>query len=1228
MSTPRDRIEAKLGLTGPQLCHLRDGPPPIPDHELIRRIGRGAYGEVWLARNALGTWRAIKIVYRDNFKDARPYEREFAGIRRFEPLSRSNEGFVDILQAGRDEGGGWFYYVMELADDAGKPGAEGEGPRPEGNLDPESYIPHTLSWNLHHHGRLPLAQCLELGLTLSFALGHLHRHGLIHRDIKPSNIIFVGGVPKLADIGLVTEAEGANTFVGTEGFIPPEGPTSPQADIYALGKVLYEAAMGKDRNEFPEPFSQIGTDQESVALMELNAVLLRACAPDPKARYASAEEMHADLALLHSGGSVQRRHKFERRFLVAQRVGAVVAVAALVAVAAWFWQHRQTGKMTRLAMEKAALATEKTKLADNLARIVEENRERIVRFDVANGIRLLDQGDPSAALLWFADALPLVTNKPAEEVIHRIRIQQALDQTPRVLRVLPHESTLNCSAFSPDGQFVVTGTQDGSLQVWNVVDGALVWGPKRMMAEVNFVRFSRDGKRVFACSSPQQGMFNGWLPARACMAVLDAKSGRKLFPDDETWAGMAANLSCSHFSPDDRWLAVSQKGNVIRVFDLRDGRQVTEIRGHTDEVPFLSFSANGSLLASASLDRTVRLWRLPTGEPAGPPLEHRWPVLRVLLTDDGQRLITGSFAKPGANGPGEDAESEVQAWDVPNCRRLGDPIPTGGWPAMFVAPALQGRFFVQGVKGGEGIQAYNFESTTKPAARLDMDALHSWDFSKDGRRLALGGGDYTARVFDAWTGKPVSELFRHGHWGVLNIQFSLDDHQLLTASNDGNARLWDLRATPSDSARQILPSPLRKLSAEVFGWRMGWPSALTEVLLQDGTVQIIGDQLQELHRFTPPATGTEILKLASAHRAGMWSFRYDAGTNDSAALILRREDGGKILQFSLEHPDAVMGCNFTPDDRYLVTLCRDRVVRFWRTSDGGLERTVVIPRAGDGDIVNPDPDGAAERDRRPPRHLTRTGEIVAIGPDCRTAIWAGVAELGVPLPRLVRSLDLETGEFIGPVLELPSTISGSAFSQDGSQVAYMDSLGPVTVVEVRTARVVSSTIRHSSNLLWVGWDPEGRRLLTTGPNDEVLVWDAKAGAQVLGPLRTPGGIVRIARWSPDGRFIVTRSDDKTVRIWDAATGEAVTSALKHSGDVAFALMTRNNRVITASYPDQLRAWDLKETSLPPDLLAGYAKLLSGRYLNSGGVMLVLKPEALAELDRSVRTRAPQLFAAP
>jgi serine/threonine protein kinase len=97
----------------------------VPDHELLRFIGRGSYGEVWLARTALGTCRAVKVVYRSDFEDARPFEREYTGIRKFEPVSRSHAGLVDVLQVGRNGEEGDFYYVMELADPAGMKYEEG-----------------------------------------------------------------------------------------------------------------------------------------------------------------------------------------------------------------------------------------------------------------------------------------------------------------------------------------------------------------------------------------------------------------------------------------------------------------------------------------------------------------------------------------------------------------------------------------------------------------------------------------------------------------------------------------------------------------------------------------------------------------------------------------------------------------------------------------------------------------------------------------------------------------------------------------------------------------------------------------------------------------------------------------------------------------------------------------------------------------------------------------------
>jgi serine/threonine protein kinase len=320
-------------------------PPRIPDHELLRCIGRGSYGEVWLARNVVGTLRALKVVHRTSFENERPYEREYAGIQKFEPVSRTHEGFVDILQIGRNDVVGYFYYVMELADSVSSiqssvisnrasETAQALANAPPLNTDLliTDYSPKTLRSEIARRTRLPFDDCVALALTLTHALHALHEKGLVHRDIKPSNIIFVGGVPKLADIGLVTDAGEARSYVGTEGFIPPEGPGTPAADLFGLGKVLYEASTGKDRQDFPEPLTNLGDQPDKDRLLGLNAILHRACQSDPRARYRSAEEMLAELELLQRGESVKRKRAVERRWRLVKKIAIAAAVGTLGAI--------------------------------------------------------------------------------------------------------------------------------------------------------------------------------------------------------------------------------------------------------------------------------------------------------------------------------------------------------------------------------------------------------------------------------------------------------------------------------------------------------------------------------------------------------------------------------------------------------------------------------------------------------------------------------------------------------------------------------------------------------------------------------------------------------------------------------------------------------------------------------------------------------------------------------
>src|SRR5438874_1366138 len=339
--------------------------PQIPDHELIRCIGRGSYGEVWLARNIMGTYRAVKIVYRRTFKDAHPFEREFNGIQKFEPVSRTHEGLVDILQIGRNDRDGYFYYVMELADD----GSEIHNPQPE-IRDWESYAPKTIESEIKQRGRLPFEECLQLSLSLTAALSHLHKGGLVHRDIKPSNIIFVKGIPKLADIGLVADTSEAKSYVGTEGFIPPEGPGTPRADIYSLGKVLYEIATGKDRQRFPEPPTLLGEFSDREQLLELNEVILKACENDPKKRYPSAEHMHSELVLLQSGKSVKRLHLVERRLKIMTRIG-VGTVAIMVFGAIPYFLAIREARLAKAMSGKEAEQRERADREAHRARLAE-----------------------------------------------------------------------------------------------------------------------------------------------------------------------------------------------------------------------------------------------------------------------------------------------------------------------------------------------------------------------------------------------------------------------------------------------------------------------------------------------------------------------------------------------------------------------------------------------------------------------------------------------------------------------------------------------------------------------------------------------------------------------------------------------------------------------------------------------------------------------------------------
>ena len=210
-----------------------------------------AHGKVFLAQHRKSReWVALKRVYRANFNDSEPYEREFRGITRYLPVSSQHPGLLHVHYVARDEREGYFFYVMDLGD------SEDSG----WERNPPSYQPLDLERErARAEGkRLPVRECVRIGLALAEALEFLHQVGLLHRDIKPSNVIFVKGQPRFADVGLVAEIPRPNregTWVGTPGYMPPppEPPGTVPADIYGLGMVLFAISTGGSPiHDFPK----------------------------------------------------------------------------------------------------------------------------------------------------------------------------------------------------------------------------------------------------------------------------------------------------------------------------------------------------------------------------------------------------------------------------------------------------------------------------------------------------------------------------------------------------------------------------------------------------------------------------------------------------------------------------------------------------------------------------------------------------------------------------------------------------------------------------------------------------------------------------------------------------------------------------------------------------------------------------------------------------------------
>lgn len=335
-----------------------------------------------------------------------------------------------------------------------------------------------------------------------------------------------------------------------------------------------------------------------------------------------------------------------------------------------------------------------------------------------------------------------------------------------------HRSGVNHAAFSPDGQQIVTTSNDGTARLWNPHNGQPLVKLKGHTGAVYRAAFSPNGQRIVTAS--KDGTARLW----------NANTGKSL----SILQGHRGEVFHTAFSPDGR-LIVTTAGTLLaegsndktaRLWDANSGRLITKLSGHNKDVLYATFSPDSRLVVTTSWDTTARLWNTNTGQTVFILPGHKDAVHHAAFSPDGRTVITAAA----------DNDKTARLWDV-NSGKLIKELVGHQERVWRVAFSPDGQRIVTASKdktarlweGNSGQQIAVLKGHT---ARVNHAA-----FSPDSQKVVTVSSDKTARLWYSHNGQFIRILKGH-QAGITQAAFSPDGKKLITVSGDGKPRLWNM----------------------------------------------------------------------------------------------------------------------------------------------------------------------------------------------------------------------------------------------------------------------------------------------------------------------------------------------------------------------------------------------------------------------------------------------------
>ena len=514
------------------------------------------------------------------------------------------------------------------------------------------------------------------------------------------------------------------------------------------------------------------------------------------------------------------------------------------------------------------------------------------------------------------------------------------------------------------------------------------------------------------------------------------------------------------FSPDGRTFATASDDRTARLWETRSGKSLVILQ-HESSVNAVAFSPDGRTLATASSalweGGLARLWDTHNVNSPALTLRHDGPVNAVAFSPDGRTLATISGGILGERTLDRVSDPRwmvgtVRLWDTRTGRLLTPPMREHGHVSS-VAFSPDGRTLAIG--SSEAVHFWNTRiGSLLPSSISHRGSVRVVAFSSDGKTVAtaISGG---ARLWDVRTGEPLGPALLHE--GVVNaVAFSPDGRTLATGSSNKTARLWDIHT--------------------------GEP--LAPALLHGGAVNTLAFS----------SDGRTLLTGSSDRTIRLW------GTHVVKPLLPSFQDVASIS-----------GIAFSPNGLKLAVAGSKGTTRLW--------------------------DVPTRKPAAPPLQYKESVGALAFSRDGRTLTTASWGD------RTAWVWDLQTGQPISPPLQLKDNVFGVTFSPDGQimSTATMDKTDQLWVV--RTGKPLTPALRHGGYVFCGAFSPDGRTFATGATDNTVRLWDIRSG-RLRAAIRKHDDIVIAVRFSPDGRIVASGADDNTVCLWDSDSGRNLAPPLQ------------------------------------------------------------------------------------